>query len=269
MFEQLELEMIGGAATARLRRRRPGALGLPWGTLDRSHFSADALDEARAVWTNGVFTEYASAAAFAAMAAAFLECKAPIDLVASAADIVVDEIDHAELLSRLVMELGGPIHYEADFALVSPSTTAGVSPLLRAAELSIKTSCVGEALSVPALTASRERVDSLLVRAVLDRLLRDEGPHARVGAWFLEWCADRLSTDDRKHLAGVALDAIEVYAPLWRNRCRSCELDPAFGGLPARSHAELLVRAVRTRVAAPLEALGIAIRGERLEALLS
>jgi hypothetical protein len=83
---------------------------------------------------------------------------------------------------------------------------------LRAAELSIKTSCVGEALSVPALAASRERVDGPLVRAVLDRLLRDEGPHARVGAWFLEWCAERLSSDDRKHLAGVALDAIEVYA---------------------------------------------------------
>jgi hypothetical protein len=140
---------------------------------------------------------------------------------------------------------------------------------LRAAELSIMASCVGEALSVPALAGSRERVDGPLVRAVLDRLLRDEGPHARVGGWFLEWCAERLSMHDRQHLAGVALDAIEVYAPLWRDRCRSCELAPAFGGLPARSHAELLVQAVRTRVAAPLEALGFAIRGERLEALLS
>src|SRR6185503_18129927 len=103
MFEQLELELLGGAATARLRRRRPGLIELPWGTLDRSRFSRNALDEARAVWTNGVFTEYASAAAFAAMASAFLECKAPIDLTATAADIVVDEIGHAELLSRLVM----------------------------------------------------------------------------------------------------------------------------------------------------------------------
>ena len=167
------------------------------------------------------------------------------------------------------MELGGPVRYEADLALVSPSTTAGVSPLLRAAELSIKTSCVGEALSVPALARSREAVDASLIRAVLERLLRDEVAHARVGSWFLEWSADRLSPGDREHLAGVALDAIAAYRPLWRDRCRSCEMTPALGGVPARSHAELLVRAVRTRIAAPLEALGIVIGGERLEALLS
>jgi len=90
-----------------------------------------------------------------------------------------------------------------------------------------------------------------------------------VGAWFLEWCAERLSGRDREHLTRVALDAIEVYRPLWQDRCPSCELAPGLGGVPARSHSELLVRAVRTRIAAPLEALGIVIRGERLEALLS
>jgi hypothetical protein len=269
MLEQLELEILGGAAEARLRRRRPGALDLPWGTLDTSRFCVSALSEARAVWTNGVFTEYASAAAFASMTTAFLECGAPIDLAAAASDIVVDEIDHAELLSRLVMELGGPVPYEADLTLVSPSSTAGVSPLLRAAELSIKTSCVGEALSVPALARSREEVESPLVRAVLDRLLRDEGPHARIGCWFLEWALERLSPGDREHLAGVALDAIAVYRPLWRDRCPSCEPVPGLGGVPAQSHAELLVEAVRTRIAAPLEAFGIVIGGERLEALLS
>jgi hypothetical protein len=269
MFEQLELEMLGGAATARLRHRRPGATELPWNTFDRSRFSAEALDEARAVWTNGVFTEYASAAAFAALATAFLECKAPIDLTAAAADIVVDEIDHAELLSRLVMELGGPVRYEVGFALVSPCATPDVSPLLRAAELSIKTSCVGEALSVPALARSRANVDCPLIRAVLERLLRDEGPHARIGAWFLEWSADRLSPGDREHLAGVALDAIASYRPLWQQSCKTCELNPALGGAPVREHAELLTRTVRTRIAPQLAALGIVVGGERLEALLS
>jgi hypothetical protein len=269
MLAQLELEMLGGAATARLRRRRPGAIDLPWGTLDRSRFSDRALDEARAVWTNGVFTEYASAAAFAAMATAFLECGAPLDLTAAAADIVVDEIDHAEVLSGLVMELGGPVRYEADLALVSPATTPDVPPMVRAAELSIKTSCVGEALSVPALGRSREGVDCPLVRAVLERLLRDEGAHARVGAWFLEWSADRLASGDREHLATVALDAIGAYRPLWQGGCRACEPTPELGAVPVLDHAELLVRTVRTRIAPRLEALGIPIAGARLEALLS
>jgi len=265
---QLELEMIGGAPSARLRRRRPGGDALPWGTLEPEAFAADELIEARHVWTNGVFTEYASAAAFSAMAGAFLECGAPIDLSAAAADIVVDELDHAEIASRLVMELGGAVAYHADLALVSPLTTPGVTPVVRAAELAITTSCVGEALSVSALSRSLAVTEHPLVAAVLRRLLADEGPHARLGAWFLAWAADRLTAEDRAHLAVIALDAIAVYAPLWRDRCDGCEAPATLGGLPVASHAQVMVDAVRTRVARPLARLGIAVDAERLEALL-
>jgi hypothetical protein len=269
MLQQLELEMLGGAATARMRRRRPGADDLPWGTLDAGAFEPDALTEARQIWTNGVFTEYASAAAFAAMAGAFLECGAPIDLSAAAADIVVDEIDHAEIASRLLMELGGAVPYHADLALVSPSTTPGVSPIVRAAEIAITTSCVGEALSVSALSRSRALTDDSLVGSVLDRLLSDEGPHARVGQWFLAWAADRLSGADRAHLAGIALDAVAVYQPLWRDRCESCATVGALGGMPVASHAATMIEAVRVRVARPLARLGIPLPPARLAALLA
>jgi len=269
MRTQLELEILGGATEARLQRRRPGADDLPWGTIDVRAFAPVALHEARAVWTNGVFTEYASAAAFAAMAGAFLECEAPVDLSAAAADIVVDEIDHAMVGSRLVMELGGAVAFRVDMTMVSPATTPGASALVRAAELAVKTSCVGEALSISALSRSLEVADHALVRAVLARLLHDEGHHARIGAWFLEWADDRLSEDDRRHLAQVALDAIAVYQPLWRGRCQTCEAPAALGGMPVASHAELIVDAVRTRVADPLDRLGIAIDRGRLDELLA
>ena len=268
MIEQLELEMMGGAPLSRLRRRRPGIDDLPWGTLDLAAFTPGGVMEARQVWTNGVFTEYASAAAFTAMAAAFLECGAPIDLTAAAADIVVDEIDHAEVASRLVMELGGAVPYHADLALVSPLTTAGASPVVRAAELAITTSCVGEALSVSALSRSIELTDHPLVASVLDRLLRDEGPHSRIGAWFLTWAGDRLTPADREHLAAIALEAIAVYSPLWRGRCEACEAPADLGGGPVKSHAQTMVDAVRTRVARPLTRLGITLPADRLDALL-
>jgi hypothetical protein len=261
--------MLGGAATARMRRRRPGADDLPWGTLDHARFTADDLVEARKVWTNGVFTEYASAAAFTAMAGAFLECGAPIDLTATAADIVVDEIDHAECAARLAMELGGAVPYHADLALVSPLTTPGATPLMRAAELAVTTSCVGEALSVSALSRSLAVTEHPLVAAVLARLLADEGPHARLGAMFLAWAADRLTPGDREQLAGIALDSIAVYAPLWQSdRCTRCE-SPALGGLPVATHAQVMVDAVRTRVARPLARLGIAIDAAKLDAVLA
>jgi hypothetical protein len=267
--QQLELEILGGAPSARMRRRRPGADDLPWGTLELARWDAESLGEAREVWTNGVFTEYASAAAFAAMAGAFLECGAPIDLSAAAADIVVDELDHAEVAARLVMELGGAAAFHADLALVSPLTTPGASPLVRAAELAITTSCIGEALSVPALARSRALTDQPLVGAVLDRLLADEGPHSRVGAWFLAWAGDRLTAADRAGLAAVAFDAVSAYAPLWRDRCADCEVPAALGGVPIATHAEVMIDAVRRRIARPLARHGIVLDAERLDALLA
>jgi hypothetical protein len=267
---QFALEMLGGTPTARLRRRRPGADDLPWGSFDVDRFAAEDLLEARRVWTNGVFTEYASAAAFSAMASAFLECGAPLDLSATAADIVVDELDHAECAARLVMELGGAVPYHADLALVSPLTTPGATPILRAAELALTTSCVGEALSVSALSRSLAVCDQPLVGAVLERLLRDEGAHASVGAWFFEWAADRITPCDRSVLAELALDSIAVYRPLWRSdRCERCATPAALGGLPAASHAQVMLDAVRTRVVKPLARLGIVVDGERLDALLA
>jgi hypothetical protein len=124
-----ELEWLGGAPEARLRKRRPGIEALPWGTLTNA---LEDAAEARRVWTNGAFTEYASAAAFTAMAGAFLECGAPIDLTAAASDCATDELFHTELASRLVMELGGAYPFDVDLAKVSPVTTPGVRPLVRA-----------------------------------------------------------------------------------------------------------------------------------------
>src|SRR5262245_25432029 len=62
-----ELGWRGGATEARLHRRRPGGDDLPWGTVDLALYPADLASEARRVWSNGVFTEYASAAAFSSL----------------------------------------------------------------------------------------------------------------------------------------------------------------------------------------------------------
>lgn len=121
-------------------------------------FPRDAAD-ARLVWTRTAFSEYASAAAFAEIASAFLAAGAPIDLVAAAGDFVVDEIVHTELAARIAAALGGAVELEVDLTrLVRPAAAA--HPLLRAAELVVRTSCVGEALTVPILKLSRELAGS-------------------------------------------------------------------------------------------------------------
>src|SRR5436190_1784540 len=72
---------------------------LPWDSFDVARADPEDLLEARMVWTNGVFTEYASAAAFSAMNLAFLQCGAPVDLCAAAADFALDELVHVTLVS--------------------------------------------------------------------------------------------------------------------------------------------------------------------------
>jgi len=263
-----ELSWRGGATEARLHRRRPGGDALPWGTLDLAGVAPAAVDEARRTWTNGVFTEYASAAAFAALSTALLECGAPVDLTAAAADIVVDELFHVELSARLTTELGGAVPLRFDLEKVSPLATPGARALMRAAELAVATCCVGEALSIPALARSRALASHPLVAAVLDRLLADEGPHARLGVWVLDWAGDRLTDAERVRLAERALGAIAVYAPLWKDdACDACADAAGLAGFDAHGRAALR-DTVSTRIAGPLAERGIVLEGERLAALL-
>src|SRR5262245_27387854 len=145
-----ELTLVGGPWGRRLAPRRRWIEALPWD----EELPAGA-DAARAVWTQTAFSEYASAAAFAEIAAAFLAAGAPIDLVAAAGDFVVDEIVHTEVAARLAQALGGAVRLDVDLTrLVRPSSAP--DPLLRAAELVVRTSSVGEALTVPLLKVTRQ-----------------------------------------------------------------------------------------------------------------
>lgn len=263
-----ELSWRGGATEHRLHRRRPGADDLPWGSLDLAHAPPEHVLEARRVWTNGVFTEYASGAAFASLTTALFECGAPVDLTAAAADMAVDELFHVELSSRLTSELGGAVPLRFDLESVSPLTTPGARALMRAAELAVTTSCVSETLSVPAMARSRAMATAPLVRAVLERLLADEGPHARLGYWLLEWAAERLTDEERARLAELALSTIEVYAPIWREpACGACAAPVGLGGHDERGR-QALRSAVTVSIAAPLARHGIVLDAARVAALV-
>jgi hypothetical protein len=262
-----ELSWRGGASERRLHRRRPGGDEMPWGSLDLASVAPATLEEARRVWTNGVFTEYASAAAFSSLTTALLECGAPVDLTAVAADIVVDELFHVELSARLTTELGGAVPLRFDLEKIAPLTSPGARALMRAAELAVATSCVSETLSVPAMARSRAMATWPLVHAVLGRLVADEGPHARIGFWFLDWAADRLTDGERARLAELALATIEVYAPLWwAGACEACPVPVGLAGHDERGRAALR-RAVTASIARPLASYGIELDPARVASL--
>jgi hypothetical protein len=247
-----ELAAIGGPWARRLAPRRRWIDDLPW---------AEPLPQGdvdlRLVWTRAAFSEYASAAAFAEIAAALLAAGAPIDLIAAAGDFVVDEIVHTEATARLAAALGGAIALEVDLTrLVRPPTAAAAGdPLLAAAELVVRTACVGEALTVPLLKLARRTAGSRLVEAALDAIVADEASHAQLGWWFLDWAAPRLSDAGRDGLGRIAGSAIRAFAPLLGGGCTGSGL----GALACEHYDRGFADALGRVVVLPLALRGIAV----------
>ena len=280
MRRPFDLEWLEGPAEAYFRRLRPGVDDLPWGTLDPRDYPEELVDRARVSWTEGAYNEYCSAAAFAALLAALLEAGAPVDLVGMAGEFVADEMLHTELNARVAMELGGGAPYLVDFERLAPRPGAGLGPLQRAAELAVRVSCVGEAFSLPMLVGSMRAAAHPLTRAVLQRIARDEVPHARVGWLFLDWAGPLLDDAERARLAGVALDALRDQEPYWkqvRSRAVGGVTSEGFqlrhvrqlGWMEAGEYAAEARRAVREEIVAPLARAGIELPSAEVSSLLA
>jgi hypothetical protein len=257
-----ELEAMGGPWGRRLARRRAGFDAMPWGEA-AVDATPEACAAARWVWTQSAFSEYASAAAFAEIASCLLAAGAPIDLVAAAGDFVADEVLHTELSARVAMSMGGAVALDVDLQrLVRPPVSS--TPLLRAAELVVRTSCVGETLTLPILKLSRARSRSPLIQAVIARIVRDESGHAQLGPWFLDWADHHLSDVDRVHLGAVAGAAVRAFAPVFTGACAP---GGELGVLDCQSYDAVFGAAVRRRVAEPLAERGIVISAADLAAV--
>jgi hypothetical protein len=247
-----QLEAVGGPWARRLASRREIVLDTRWPDL-AAEVDPSAHDHARAVWTQSAFSEYASAAAFASIASSLLAANAPIDLVAACGDFVADEMLHTELSARVATSLGGAVPLEVDYTrLVRPAVSS--DPLLRAAELVVRTSCVGEALTVPVLKAARATASSAILESVLARIVRDEVAHAELGSWFLDWAEPHLDDDARARLAEVAAHAVKSIRAITQVRC---EQSSTAGMLDCPTFDATLEKAIAERVVRPLGARGI------------
>jgi hypothetical protein len=273
MKRAFELEWLGGAAERRFRKRRPGIDDLPWNTLDPRDHPPHLVERARAAWTESTFNEYCTAAAFAEVLSAMLAAGAPIDLVGMAGDFVADEMAHVELNARMAMALGGAAPAIVDFDGLVARPHPSHSAFARANELVVRTCCVGESLSVPLLTGTMRATNHPLTRAVLERIVRDEAPHARLGWLWLEWASERMDDDERARLAEVALDALRGFSPCWRVRAAPIEEETrahvnALGWMEANAYADAARRAVRDEIATPLARFDIDLDARTLDDLL-
>lgn len=258
-----ELSAIGGPWGRRLARHRRWLDNIVWPAA--CDLDEDTLAALRALWTRTAFSEYASAAAFAEIANALLQAGAPLDLTAAAGEFVVDEIVHAEASARVAAWLGGAVHLSVDLErLVRPASNE--DPLLRAATLIVRTSCVGEALTVPILKLAKRLAGDPTVSEVLRRIVADESGHAQLGWWFLDWAAPRLDDDARAMLGREAGNALRAFAPLLGCNAGKRAIE-GYGAVACRAYDPAFSAAARRHVAEPLAQRGITIPRADLEAV--
>jgi hypothetical protein len=275
-----ELDWLGGPAGRTFRSLRPGIEDFPWGTLDPSRYPPVLVDRARASWTDASWNEYCTAAQFSAILRELLAANAPIDLVGLVGDFVIDEMLHVELTARLAMELGGGAPMRVDFEGLAETPPEGLSPLMRASWLIVRTCCVAEALSVPMLATCRSTAAHPLTKAVLTQIVKDEATHGVFGTWFLEWASPSFEAADRVLLADTALQAVEGFAHLWADLTSTTSngiTSEGFqlqhihelGWAEATTYARKARQTVRDDIVAPLAAFDILLDPARVEELLS
>ena len=252
--------MLGGAPEQLYRRLRPEIERMPWGSLDPRAHAADAVAEARLVWTFAAFQEHRTGAACAATLQALITSRAPLDLVVMASRFPVDEMAHVEMCARLAAALGGAVAlaYDPDDQVVRPPPEH--RPALRCAELVVRAFCVGEAVSIPLLREAARRAAHPLIHAVLARIARDEAAHGRFGWIYLDWLGAELSDADRAYLAVCAGSEIGKLEGTWQSVVRRAEVKgagEALGWLPNETYLASAHRALDREVKQPLAERGI------------
>jgi hypothetical protein len=134
-------------------------------------------------WLRDALEEHASIAAFARFTMMLLSAGAPPGLVARAQRASIDELQHARacfaLAGRYARQGVGPAELRVDDAI---PTTLEEMVVLTAEE-----GCVGETLGALLATHQSKSAKDLTVRAILEKIVRDETRHADLAWRFTAW----------------------------------------------------------------------------------
>jgi len=274
MTAPFEIEWMGGAAEHHFRKVRPEIPDLAWGSLRAEDHPPQAVEFARASWTEVAINEYRAAAAFTEVVRALIDARAPLDLIGMASDFLADECSHVELASRVAMELGGGV-----VRFVDPEQFAqrprGVTAFQRANELLLIVSCIQEAFTGGTANVSLQTASHPLVRSVYEMILRDEAHHRRLGGLYFEWALPRIDDAERSRLGRVLAAQLWELSFLWKmseetkNIVLPVDAMRALGWLEPARFGDVAHDVVIRDILDPLATIGIAISGDERTALMS
>jgi hypothetical protein len=279
MSELFELEWMGGVAEHHYRKARPGVDDFPWQTLKPETYLPALVFATQKVWTGVAISEYAAIAAFSEVVSALALAKAPLDLIGMTSDFLADEVRHVELVSRLVMQLGGATPRRFEPEKLTAKLDDGLTPFQRANELALRVGCIAEAFAGSTAAPMMRESTHPLIRAVYQSILRDEARHRRFGTLYFQWAGDRLDQKERERLGRSALSALETYAPLWQKHSTPTRGEHTREGWAKRDihdlgwfetarYTPLAKSVVRDDIVPTLREIGIHVPSEPLAKLL-
>jgi hypothetical protein len=151
--------------------------------------------------------EHASVAAFARFMLELMSLGAPATLLELTRAALNDEILHAKLCFGLASAYAeravGPGPLAVDGALERRSH----AEILQAALLE---ACVGETIAAAEASVSGEHAQDPEVRAVFERIARDEARHAELGWAFIRWALERADGSTARGIVNTLTAAIDA-----------------------------------------------------------
>jgi hypothetical protein len=119
-----------------------------------------------------------------------------------------------------------------------------------------------------------------LPKLVLERIVKDEAPHGRLGFLYLDWLDDRLDDAEKERLADVTVSTLVTLAPIWQkltSRVTNGTTTEGYriehirelGWTEASLYKERARRAVADDVLAPLAKYGIVPDPARITPLVT
>jgi hypothetical protein len=237
--------LVGGATRAGTASARAD-----WGRADVEGIAGmDAVvrHALAAAWREDGLQEHASIAAFARFTLRALAVGAPPEHVVGAQRASLDEVAHARACFALAKRYGGDDVGPGPIPLDGALTPLSLADL---AALTVHEGCVGETLGVELARAQLAAAGDALVRATLDRVVRDETRHAELAWSFVRWAIDVGGDDVRRAVARAFAEATAA--------SRALTLAPDPGAATAtewRTHGRLMRSEARKAVEATLRAI--------------
>ena len=180
-----------------------------WTGFDPTTFDPARLAFARRVWQSRAQSEFRSIQILNRFLADVLAAGDPIDVYAGAADLVADEIRHANLCAEVCRRLGTDPIFPHPVPEVIPQAFRDAPAPDRALSTALTMLAVNETLSVGFIADLEKRCDTPGIRDVLRRTIEDESTHDDYGWAYVEASLARYPASTRgdwRHLVKTTLD---------------------------------------------------------------